>query len=425
MISNLKNILQRILTNFFKKCIQNKNIFYFTILKYFEYIINSFLFFKIAKIVTPYQYGDASSSFLLITYSSFAVLGINQVIVKWSSKSKSINFKRFLINYSLIYNIVFSVIVFLLIFNISKSNYRISLSIICSLRLIIESIITIFRISNKPLYINYVYISISSIFLMLFLIIVNNMTTFFIAWSISIVLGLIISVVLFSFFNETKAKISLKTTYKYFKIYNIKFLIDGFNLSMITIISTLFVTADKFFYINIFKFPNLLLGNIQLSDNISSVLSLGLGSVLFIITPQVLNLIHESKIDLNYFINISYKITGCIIVLILVLFFPIISLLNYFFENYKNLSYPFFTFLIIKTLNLALFVPSIISMVKSKEILYVKTSFIWVVLMLLSILSLKYFNNINLALYITPIIVIVNLIFLHLNLIILLRKSSI
>ena len=153
------------LNKIFKKLFHKKDLIIFALLKYLEFTISAFLFFGIAKISTPSEYGDAVSDFLMITYSSFIVIGINQVLVKWHSMSKSFLFKSFILNYNIIFNVFFSIISFFLILFFFKSNYYISISIICSLKLISEGFVSDFRVRNKIFYINAGYLSSSLTFL--------------------------------------------------------------------------------------------------------------------------------------------------------------------------------------------------------------------------------------------------------------------
>ena len=95
-----------------KKNKADKEIIVYGGLKYFEFLTNAYLFLSLAKLVTPAEYGMASPAFLLITYCSFVVLGVNQVVVKWYSKELSGSFRFFLLKYCFYYNLIFSLLLF-------------------------------------------------------------------------------------------------------------------------------------------------------------------------------------------------------------------------------------------------------------------------------------------------------------------------
>ncbi|MHA8101085.1 hypothetical protein PQG46_04550 [Aquirufa nivalisilvae] len=385
-------------------------------MKYVEYLINAYLFFSIARIVSPAVYGDASSSFLLITYSSFIVLGVNQVLVKRYAKTHSQSFKIFLIRYSLLYNSIFSILLFLLVFLLSDSKYAISLSIICSLRLLVECIITIMRVKNKPLFINAIYIFTSVSFLVMYYLMVDNMSNFFAAWSFSIAAGLIFAILLYYFFSSAKSTSSLNQTIKLFLIYNKELFKDGLNLTIISVISTILLSIDRIYFINIYKLPKFLLGNIQLADNVSNVVCLGFSSILFIITPKVIAIIYEDKLDHHSFYKIGYFFLIMLFVFIFVAYFPLFWLVKLFFPAYSMIGYPLFLYLILKILNLGLFIPSVLSMVFSKEISYVKIGLIWIFFLFGTLYCLKFYITNNEAFYFLPITIISVLIIVHIHL---------
>lgn len=414
MINKLSSI------EFFRK----NNIFLiFTLLKYVEYVISAYLFFSIARVVSPSEYGTSSSSFLIVTYSSFIVLGVNQVLVKWYSKSNSHLFRIFLIRYTIFYNFIFSILSFILISLVSGKDYGLSISIICSFRLLIECIVTIFRVKNRTLLINVIYIFTSLTFLFLYKLLVINMVTFFEVWSYSIILGLIFSIILY-IVKESKTKSITYNKFKYYLVINnSRLFYDGLKLTLISIISTLILSIDRILFINIYDLPKKELGNIQLADNISNVINLGFGSILFVITPKVISSIYKKKIiDQNFYLK-GYAVFFIIFLFLIIFYFPLLCLVNYIFPNYKLISYPLFIYTTIKLLNLSLFMPSILSMVYSKENLYLKTGIKWIFIFLLVLYIIHFFKiNINLF-YFLPFSIVFMLIVIHINLGIIFLKN--
>jgi O-antigen/teichoic acid export membrane protein len=167
----------------------NINYLFFSLLKYIEYAINAFIFIYIARIVTPEIYGAAANSFLIITYSGFLLFGINQVVVKWHSKSSYDVVKRFLITYTIGYSLSLVLLIFFLILFISDSDLRFYVAFIACSKMIAECFVTILRVRGKMLLINSIYLFSSIIFLFLFIIYVENIVQFFYCWALSSFLG--------------------------------------------------------------------------------------------------------------------------------------------------------------------------------------------------------------------------------------------
>ena len=393
---------------------KNRSVLIYTLMKYFEYFINAYLFFSVAKNVNPVQFGNSTSAFLTITYSSFIVLGVNQVLVKWYSKSNDDIFKVFLIKYSIIYNIIFAGFAFFLIHFFIGNRYGLSISIICSFRLIIECIVTIFRVKNRIFYINYIYLIVAFSFLFLYKLFVSDMHSFFNVWAISIFAGLIFSIILALYCHQKVIKLTLIEFKHYFLTNNSELFRDGVKLTVISIISTIILSIDRVFFVNWLKIEKIKLGNIQLADNIANVISLGFGSILFILTPKLIELIHEKKLTVGKF----YQYGSFFFAILLVLSFfyvPLVWFLEYIYPQYHLVGNILPIYLLIKIFNLYLFIPSVLSMSNSSEKIYIKISSFWIGILLiifyiigssarhldyfyflpLSILSILIFMNIN------------------------------
>ena len=84
--------------------------FTYTTLKYVEMIMMAYISFSFANLVSPAEYGMISKYFVLITYSSFAALGINQVLLKWYSLSDSQTDKNSLETYSILYHFLVCIV---------------------------------------------------------------------------------------------------------------------------------------------------------------------------------------------------------------------------------------------------------------------------------------------------------------------------
>lgn len=402
------------LTNFFKNLFQKKDVLIFALLKYLEFTISAFLFFGIAKISTPSEYGDAVSDFLMITYSSFFVIGINQVLVKWHSISKSFLFKSFILNYNIIFNVFFSIILFFLILFFFKSNYYISISIICSLKLISEGFVSVFRVRNKIFYINAVYLSSSLAFLILFFYNVDSIESFFQSWSYSIMIGLTTGLILYLKITEFNNFITI-TKIKLFKIYKYFFLEEGIKLTLITVLSTLIISIDRLFYLNVYDFSDDILGSIQLADNISTVVSLGIGSILFIITPKIIENLSSGTISKSYFYKRGYKFMFIFLVFALIINIPILYFTNFYFSEYTQITYPLYVYTIIKILNLAFFMPNLISNIMLKEKTFLKITFFWLSVVIFIFIIISPINNVQ-KFYLCPIFLVLALVIAHVHL---------
>ena len=402
------------LNKVFKKLFHYKDLITFAFLKYLEFTISAFLFFGIAKISSPSEYGDAVSDFLMITYSSFIVIGINQVLVKWHSMSESSLFKSFILNYNIIFNVFFSIILFFLILFFFKSNSYISISLICSLKLISEGFVSVFRVRNKIFYINAVYLSSSLTFLFLFFYNVDSIESFFQSWSYSIMVGLTTGLILYLKITEFNNFITL-TKIKLFKIYKYFFLKEGIKLTLITILGTLIISIDRLFYLNVYDFSDDILGSIQLADNISTVVSLGIGSILFIITPKIIENLSSGSLNKLYFYKRGYMFLLIFLIFALIINIPILYFTKFYFTEYNQITFPLYVYTIIKILNLGFFMPNLISNIMLKEKDFLKITFFWLSIVIFVFIMIYPIDN-NLKFYLCPIFLVLILVAAHIHL---------
>ena len=398
---------------------KNKSYFLFSFLKYIEYAITAILFFHLANRLSPNSYGSAASSFLVITYSSFFVIGINQVLVKWYSNVCEYHLNIFLFRYFLLYISLFSFIAFISVYNLLDYKYAFYVSLICSFKLIIEGAASIFRVKEKALFINYINISTSFIFVVLYYFYVTSIEDFFKIWSLCLFFG-----VLFSIYSLKKIKVfsdvlinfnSNLKFYDWLRLNLIKLLGDGFKLAGITILGTLFNSIDRIFFINIYDLPSVQMGNILLAENISNLLNIGIGSYLFVVTPVVITRIRNSSISIFCLYRKSIFIMILFSASVLFLIQPLTTLVTYFFPDYNFIRYPLFFSLIYKLLNLGFFVPGIVSIINNSEGKYIKIGIFWLFFNAATIFILSYFIEDSSAFYIIPVINTIFLIILHFN----------
>lgn len=332
-----------------------------------------------ANLVSPEEYGRASIGFQVITYSAFIVMGVNQVLLKRYSLEDNEAKKLFFIQYNILYNIIvcaFSILLISILF--SSKEYVIYLSIICGVKLVLESSIAVNRVKGNMVKINTIYLSYSILFLILYFAFVSNVFNFFKYWSYSIVFGAIIGALL-SFIAVIKSfqfnhfKSFLKDDFKL--LFN-----DGMKLALIGLISPLFSTLN-IICLNAFKVNEGVIGNFQLADNIANMVSLGGASILFIVFPDVIKQISKDKSKINTFYKVGFKVVVVSIVSLVVLYYPLKELLLYFFPKYEKLSYLILFTLISRLLILLLFIPNSVWITFSKEKIYIKSSIIGVLIM--------------------------------------------
>lgn len=400
---------------FFTKIKKKSNLKYivFTFLKYVEYAITASLFLFLAKMVGPEEYGKATSSFLAISYSSFAILGANQVLIKWYATHDEKNLKRFLVQYNFLYNVILSALVFVAIYFFLSSEYVLFAAGIAGLKLLQESIININRAQQKIYQINAIYLSFAICFLVLFFLFVEDVYSFFNFWlisiSISATFGIILTFIksdIWSYFTGFKKNLSV-----YWK----PLISDGIKLAMIGAILPLFLNLDRILIINFTDLDKATLGNMQLADNIATVISFGVSSLFFITTPVFIKKLKKGEIGVKALYSISYKILLGLILLVLIAMFPITYLVDFFFQEYSKISLPLGLYLIGRVLYLGLFVPNILSVTFSKETNYIAVSYLWFLILLSAFTITIKFANQTYLIWLLPSIVVSVLIGMHIH----------
>lgn len=397
-----------------RKLYSNKKILFFSLFKYIEYAINAFLFFSIAQKVTPFDYGNASSSFLLISYSGFIVLGVNQVLVKRFSVQDDNEERKHLIIYTFIYNAIFSMVLFCSIMLLFNKDYSFYIALLCSSKLITECVVSVFRVTHQIKIINFLYIHQATLFFFFYLMFVHQMDDFFQFWAISSFFGALVSTVMFlrqNFFKD----FLFKRFFLFWKQKNRIFLNEGVLFTAISLIAVIYVSVDRFWYINVYKFEDTVLGTVQLADSISNLITLGISSILFIVTPNILKTL--SAMDLNeriLYIKKSYIWLSFLLLIIIIISVPLSVIVSRFYAQYSNITYPFLMAIIIKFLNLALFVPSMFYIVINKERSFIKISLIGAVVMqfVLVLFFLFKVNN-EILFYLVPMIMLLGLLLVH------------
>ncbi|WP_452598278.1 hypothetical protein [Pontimicrobium sp. MEBiC01747] len=332
-----------------------------------------------ANLVSPEEYGRASVGFQVITYSAFIVMGVNQVLLKRYSLEDNESLKTFYLQYNVIYNIMacaFSVFLISILF--SNKEYVVFLSLICGVKLILESSIAINRVKSNMVNINIVYLSYSILFLILFFTLVSNVFNFFKYWSYSIFFGAVVGAMLsfISVFKSFRLNPFIEQLKSHFKLlFN-----DGVKLALISLISPLFSTLN-IICLNYFEIDDTVTGNFQLADNIANMVSLGGASILFIVFPDVIKQISKDTSKIQSFYKLGLKVVVISIIALVILYYPLKEVLLYFFPEYEKLSYLILFTLISRLLILLLFIPNSVWITFSKEKIYIKSSIVGVLIM--------------------------------------------
>ncbi len=384
----------------------NKKYIIFTFLKYLEYALTAYVTFSVARLVSPSEYGLATTAFLTITYSLFGSLGINQVLLKWYSTNTGGRVRIFLMQYNLIYNIISGLLVFYIVtLVLDDLEYKYYVGLICTLKLLQESTVNINRVRASIYTINIIYLSFSVTFICLYYFLVKDMDSFFRCWAIALAISTTIGLTSVFF------KIPLTKHFKFFNLYirrNFKKLIgDGIKLSIVAFVTPWFLSIDRVMLVNLTKMKPSLIGTMQLSDNISSLVTISISSVIFIFTPEIIQKIHSKEWTPLDFYAKGNKILGFAIVFILILLLPLNFVVEFFFSKYDHLIYPLAFFLITKTIFIGTVVPNLICIAFSKEFLYIKIALIWLGLLVATYAIFVYTIQPNQLFYVFPIILLI------------------
>lgn len=393
----------------------------FTIFKYIEYAILALLYFLIARKVGPEEYGEATSSFLAISYSSFAILGVNQVLIKWHAIHEKEDIKKFFIEFNLLYNIIICIIVFFVLSTFLENEYKIYVAGIASLKLLQELLVNINRAKQHIFEINTMYLSFALCFCSLFFLFVTDIFSFFKFWLVGLLFSVTLGCIL------TLPNSQLYSNPKFFfektRIYFKRFIQDGIKLALIAAILPLYLNLDRILLINFTSIDKSYIGNLQLADNIATVVSFGISSLLFITTPIIIEKLKKGEIQSSYLFKISYRLLFVFLLGLTICAFPLIYLMDIVFPQYNQIKIPLILYLIGRLLYISLYVPKILSITFSRETYYIKVIYFWFAILLLLFATSIFFVDSKQLIWLLPIILIGIMICVHVTFF-LNRKSS-
>lgn len=348
----------------------------FVILRYIEILIIAYITFAFARKVTPFEYGKASKYFITITYSAFAALGINQVLLKWHSTTKSSEYKIYLETYSFFYNSIVAVFVFIILFNFLEGDKSLLffISMICSLKILQECFNNIYRVKKRWLLININSLVFSIIFLTTFHFYVFDTHTYFKFWMSSLLVSVSISMIYFIIKRDYSNLKSGFLDYLRNNIFNL--LKDGVKLALIVFVTPWLTSIDRIVIINFTSISNNILGSLQLADNISSAVTMGFSAIIYIYSPNIISKIHNNEIEISVIYKYATIIVSIMLMCLLIFYYPLKMVINYFYNSYVYLLTPLIFMFISKIFLLLLTVPNLICISLSKEIMYLKITII-------------------------------------------------
>jgi hypothetical protein len=402
-----------LLENLKKQYLSNKKYIHFSIFRYVEFGILALLFFLIAKRVDPEAYGQAARSFIIISYSSFVVLGINQVLVKFYPVVEE-HEQKFHVLYNFFYNLLFTIIVFLGIRLVIEEEYAIYVSVIGSFKLIIESCVAIHRVKENAALINLIYLSNAIPFAIFFFTInPDQIKTFFQIWSSTISFATIIGLISIGE-NLIVIKSNIKDFFFFIKENYRNLLKVGVQLVLIGMLSPVLGSLDKLI-LSFVDFDKALLGNMQLADNIANVASLGVGSVLFIITPKFISKIHSGELSAKDFYKKGIKYFFIIEVAFASLILMSYPFIDIIFSEYTRIFYPLVVYFLTRITISSLFMYNVIIIAKSKEIKYLQlVTEVIIIYSVLLIIMVSSFSGVKLY-YITPVVGFLSILYLQIR----------
>lgn len=389
-----------------------KTVILFTLLRYLEFGLFSLIVFLLAKRVSVEAYGAASSSFIWITLSAFFVLGCNQVLVKWHSKSSSDCERSLLILYNLLYNFVVAILCFVFIYCVIDTVYAVNVALIVFSKVLVESMATVNRVLDRFYYVNFIYlINVIILFIVFFSFDVWAMDQFFILWSCTILSSVFFG--LFTVFSYIKLILLNRVKLVLYFLENKGTLFkDGVRLSIIGFLSPLVGSVDKLI-LSYRGYPEQYLGVMQLGDNIATVFSLSVGAFVFMLTPTCIRKLKNKDWDVKFFYKKGYLAAFCVLCVFCILIYFASFIVNIFFFKYENLFYPVLFYSLSRLLISALFMFNIIVLTYSLELIYVKLLMYFVALYIALLGVLSLFLSNYLIFFLFPVLGIFAMVLFH------------
>lgn len=339
----------------FNQLVKYKGVISFSGLKYLEIAITALTTFLVAEKIGSVEFGKSVETLLFITYSSYLSLGVNQVIIKNFSKFPENNEKHQFLRINFQYILIASISCMPLAFVALNDGIWALAALISAASLLKSFFMAYFRVTDKIWILNKNNIVFSALLLVLSFLFVNTWQEYLCAWVISLWLSLIIYIY--------DARVVMKTIFISFfyqiSISNLKWLFkEGANLSIVSVIITLYLTVDRLLFTNS-SFSENIKGSYQLADYFGMALYMLLTTILFYYYPKLIAKLREDfKFRSNYISKLRLVLMGVIPLIFSVYFFIVLIQLS-FFIDYPNLAVFVSLNVLIKSL---VFVSSIIGL---------------------------------------------------------------
>ena len=336
-----------------------------------------------AKNAGPISFGELSFYLVLISYSAFAVFGINASYVKHYSIEKNEDSRDKLSVFNFWYNVVIGILVFTLIFGLVSGEGSYALALICFLNLVRGSVQSICRAELKVLHLSFFNAGFSILYLSSYYwgvvsVELYQAESFLNYWALSLVLTTVlgVSLILPKLINT--------------KHYSISFIKDNFTvlfknaiaLFVINFGNTILLSADRFF-LNILNAPVDAIGYYQFADNIASVFYLGSNSLLFLLVPVYMRKLSDGSITVDEFKAKFLKIGVAWIVPLFVFIITAYFSIQFFFVDYQASLLVMVLLTISKFLCLFIFIPVTVLTTFHYERVLIKTYYSIIIPMLL------------------------------------------
>jgi O-antigen/teichoic acid export membrane protein len=336
-----------------------------------------------AKNSGPTSYGELSFYLVLITYSAFAVFGINASYVKHYSINKTESFRNKLTVFNFWYNFVIAFLVFTLIFVFVTDEGAFALALICCLNLVRGSIQSICRAELKVWRLS-IFNAVFSIFYLIayYCGVVSSsnydVQIFLSYWALSLAITILLGTCLI-----IPNLINMKNYSKEFIRDNFSLLLkNAIALFVINFGNTILLSSDRML-LNIFDAPLESVGYYQFADNIASIFYLGSNSLLFLLVPVYMRKLSDRTISVDDFKSKFLKFGALwlapLLAFILIAYFGI----QFFFVDYQESLLVMVLLTISKFICLFIFVPVTVLTTFHYERVLMKTYYSVIIPMLL------------------------------------------
>ena len=334
---------------------------FYTATKYLEVLFLAVMGYVVASKFGPQEYGKLASYLIAVTYSAYALLGVNQFVVKRVSTGQltiEIGISRMLFYF------LFATVLTSIYFGaISGHEHRSLLFLVVLVNLFRSICIALARVNDSMRHLSLSNFLASLIFVLFALFFIDTIQKYLISWAVincvaSIVLIYGLRLKLSSFSNVLKFRNHLDGLFE-----SLAFVLTG-------LITTYFLTAERFILIRI-ESSNKILGIYQFADQISLALYIGLSSMVFFYTPKIYS-------HYNGNTNIGsreIKVLG-ILIMIAPIFAYVLAiscqaLLRHLLPEFVGSYIPIFQTILAKTYLVLLVSLSTIMIAKSMQVFYI------------------------------------------------------